>query len=980
MPNSPYYDGTWTTPKQQGALQFSFPLQAQTEYYAKEIDREMLSTAASYYPIIGVPQSATNQVLYSDDLTQSSVWTPTAATVQFNAATDPEGLLNASFLGDTVATSSHLVGQPFPASLSGTGGPCSFGVFMKYAGIQYGCLSIQNNLSFSNIAEAVFDLQNGIVYSTIIGTSSIKSVGNGWYWCTVAATNLNILTAVYIGLSVSGSAFQSYSGSGLGIYTCRATFTMPATNLPTPLQYPAIQTTAVTRSVVFPPVDLDTDGNVGDPLSFLTLEGPPSTSQLAKGIADWTRTYDRIPVSQTIPTAYQFTAPSYQATTPAAVPVGAYGYVANVISGNGLTLLNGYYDVPFTVAAVTGTPVTSFTAAGSAFVAGDILLFNNTNVMYLCLVVVSSAGTYTVICQPTTDVTSSALVLIGTVRRLTVNKTDYGQIVGLRAQMLQDYYLPGFTAGVNYFTDIPAESPFTAGGYFAAYAAGALEGSQIITASGPFTVPANVRSLALTLIAGGGGGAAGAGGAGGGGGGGGILQVPILAVVPGQVISCTIGAGGASATNGVNSIFGASVAVGGGRGGAFNVAGSNGGSGGGAGAGAASAGGIGTLGQGNSGGANSGFTAGAGGGGFGSAGVAVASGTIGAAGGTGTAIGGTTYAAGGGGGASGAGAGGAAGGTGAGAGGVAAASGGAGTANTGGGGGGAGSAGAAGGVGGSGAAIITWSAGGAWFNVLSDGLKYWKGAILQRQYTQALLADARGPSGYQKFTANGNFTVPAGITVLRRVVVASGGGGGGYGGGGGGGAGGVILLDNIAVTPNQVIGVVIGAGGAGGTVGSQQGVNGVVSSFSGTSATGGGGGGGPSAAGNTVTPGGAGGGSGGNGGVAGAFLGGSGGGGGGVTNDGGGGGGQFANGGMPGGTTAGPGGAGYTAGGGGGAGPGFAGAGIGGVGLYGNGANGGAVGANGNTPAANTGGGGGGGGTGGGNGGAGGSGFVLVAW
>ena len=99
------------------------------------------------------------------------------------------------------------------------------------------------------------------------------------------------------------------------------------------------------------------------------------------------------------------------------------------------------YDVPFTVAAVTGTPVTSFTAAGSAFVAGDILLFNNTNVMYLCLVVVSSAGTYTVICQPTTDVTSSALVLIGTVRRLTVNKTDYGQIVGLRAQMLQDLSL-----------------------------------------------------------------------------------------------------------------------------------------------------------------------------------------------------------------------------------------------------------------------------------------------------------------------------------------------------------------------------------------------------------------------------------------------------------------------------------------------------------------------------------------------------------
>lgn len=97
--------------------------------------------------------------------------------------------------------------------------------------------------------------------------------------------------------------------------------------------------------------------------------------------------------------------------------------------------------------------------------------------------------------------------------------------------------------------------------------------------------------------------------------------------------------------------------------------------------------------------------------------------------------------------------------------------------------------------------------------------------------------------GQQKFTANGNFTVPAGITTVYVTLAAGGGGGAGslsaapYAGGGGG-AGEVKYRVPVAVTPGQVIAVTIGQGGApgagssyGGTYANSNGSAGTASSF-----------------------------------------------------------------------------------------------------------------------------------------------------
>lgn len=177
------------------------------------------------------------------------------------------------------------------------------------------------------------------------------------------------------------------------------------------------------------------------------------------------------------------------------------------------------------------------------------------------------------------------------------------------------------------------------------------------TSLGTFT-PNGAMSVEYLVVAGGGGGGRNAANSGSGGGGAGGLLTGTQALTA-TAYAITVGAGGASETNGANSSIAAlQVATGGGKGGsALDMAGSAGGCGGG-GSGSAiavQAGGAGTAGQGTSGG-NGGLSAsapaGGGGGGAGAAGTAASISTAGAGGiGLANSISGTsvTYAGGGGG-------------------------------------------------------------------------------------------------------------------------------------------------------------------------------------------------------------------------------------------------------------------------------------------------------------------------------------------
>lgn len=103
--------------------------------------------------------------------------------------------------------------------------------------------------------------------------------------------------------------------------------------------------------------------------------------------------------------------------------------------------------------------------------------------------------------------------------------------------------------------------------------------------------------------------------------------------------------------------------------------------------------------------------------------------------------------------------------------------------------------------------------------------------------TTAFVKDLFGIKGVKvRFTSNGTWTCPEGVTVIYIYACAGGGGGGGggsagsvttvAGGGGGGGAGAFVLAQPVNVTPGVTYTIVIGAGGAAGAGGSSSGSTG----------------------------------------------------------------------------------------------------------------------------------------------------------
>jgi len=91
----------------------------------------------------------------------------------------------------------------------------------------------------------------------------------------------------------------------------------------------------------------------------------------------------------------------------------------------------------------------------------------------------------------------------------------------------------------------------------------------------------------------------------------------------------------------------------------------------------------------------------------------------------------------------------------------------------------------------------------------------------------------------QTYTANGTFTVPAGVTSVQVEAWGGGGAGGGVDGvnwqnraGGGGGGGAYVKNTSVVVTPGSAISVTVGAGGLG--VSAADGGNGGNSSFGGS--------------------------------------------------------------------------------------------------------------------------------------------------
>lgn len=160
---------------------------------AKQLDPRITFTRAStavYYDGDTVAKAEENLLLQSQDFNNAGVWGPVNATITANATTAPDGTTTAEVLTDNATNASHRVTQILTSTVL-LNTTYTLSAFLKAGTSNFGYLSLYDPTTQNRYFTADFNLSTGVVRTSGAGTSgtltssSITSVGNGWYRCTI---------------------------------------------------------------------------------------------------------------------------------------------------------------------------------------------------------------------------------------------------------------------------------------------------------------------------------------------------------------------------------------------------------------------------------------------------------------------------------------------------------------------------------------------------------------------------------------------------------------------------------------------------------------------------------------------------------------------------------------------------------------------------------------------------------------------------
>jgi len=220
----------------------------------KTLDPRITFTRAStgtFYDGKTVAKAEENFLLYSQTFDEAGYWSANGVTVTANATTAPDGTTTAEAAYETATTAPHRIFKTNFATVS-TSLPHVFSVYAK--AITTDRFVFRTGAMNSDTDLVRFDLT--AVTATNIGagatSSSITSVGSGWFRCVVVFTPTATTGSFYIGL-VDSSNNLSYAGNtsnGLFLWGAQAeqrssvtayqvTTTAPITNY-----IPALQSAA----------------------------------------------------------------------------------------------------------------------------------------------------------------------------------------------------------------------------------------------------------------------------------------------------------------------------------------------------------------------------------------------------------------------------------------------------------------------------------------------------------------------------------------------------------------------------------------------------------------------------------------------------------------------------------------------------------------------------------------------------------------
>ncbi len=157
-----------------------------------------------------IEESRANLLKYSQEF-ENIAWTPFASTVSANAAVAPDGTTTADKLIPTVTSSQHYASSTITSAAS----TYTVTVYAKADG--YNWLWFNTVGSGSPATDLCwFDVLNGVTGTAQANaTTSIQSMGNGWFRCVCSWSAFTVGTpAIWIAVSTANNQSAAFSGDG----------------------------------------------------------------------------------------------------------------------------------------------------------------------------------------------------------------------------------------------------------------------------------------------------------------------------------------------------------------------------------------------------------------------------------------------------------------------------------------------------------------------------------------------------------------------------------------------------------------------------------------------------------------------------------------------------------------------------------------------------------------------------------------------
>jgi hypothetical protein len=185
-----------------------------------------------------IEEQRTNLFLYSDDFS-NAYWTKIRSSITSNTIVAPDGTLTGDKLVENTDNNSHFVSR---VETTTNTNPITWSFYAKAGERPAVSFSVREGTTFTRSSTAIFDLSAGTVGAVTnaggaSGTTSITSVGNGWYRCSLTSTLGGTDTNSQMLLQLNNGSVSSYAGNGFdGVFVWGAqleTGAFPTSYIPT---------------------------------------------------------------------------------------------------------------------------------------------------------------------------------------------------------------------------------------------------------------------------------------------------------------------------------------------------------------------------------------------------------------------------------------------------------------------------------------------------------------------------------------------------------------------------------------------------------------------------------------------------------------------------------------------------------------------------------------------------------------------------